>query len=77
VEDTGGAQTPLFTSPCGGFVANLSWRPGEGWRVWANSWAEGHEPDQRLADLYTYLTADEALDVLQASVFSRCEWLRR
>ena len=75
MEESAWAQSPLFTAPLGGFVAHLTWRPGEGWRVHVNSWPEGQAPLAACADTYTYLTADEALDVLAASVMSRCEWL--
>lgn len=69
-------QSPLFASPIEGFVANLSWRVGEGWRLWVSSWDTGQAPARARTACYERLTADEAVDVLQAEQLSRCEWLR-
>lgn len=72
-------QPRLFPEPAqelAGFVAHISWRPGEGWRVWVTSWAEGQLPTSGHQDAYRRLTADEAIDVLQAEIATRCEWLR-
>jgi hypothetical protein len=69
-------QQALSPAPLAGFVANVGWRPGEGWRVWVTSWHEAQTPTSGHQDAYAHLTADEALDVLTAAMYSRCEWLR-
>jgi hypothetical protein len=76
VETTEPGQTRLISEELAGFVAHVSWRPGEGWRVWVTSWVEGQLPSSGHQDAYKRLTADEAMDVLQAEVATRCEWLR-
>jgi hypothetical protein len=58
-----------------GFIAHVSWRPGEGWRVWVTTWEEGQTPPKGRQDEYRRLTADEAQDVLAAEMVTRCEWL--
>jgi len=76
VESFDPGQLPLPPAELAGFVAHLSWRPGEGWRVWVTSWEQGQLPTSGHQDAYKRLTADEALDVLGAEVSTRCEWLR-
>jgi hypothetical protein len=76
VETTGPGNGALFNAPVAGFVAHVSWRPGEGWRVWVTSWNEDQTPTSGHQQQYTRLTADEAVDVLQAEQATRCEWLR-
>jgi len=66
----------MFASPIAGFVANLSWSAGQGWRLWVSSWDEGQTPARASSATYTFLTADELLDVLAAEQLTRCEWLR-
>lgn len=70
------AQTPLFASPIAAFLAQVSWRPGEGWRLWVSSWDVGEQPARARSSTYTHVTADELLDVLSAEQLARCEWLR-
>lgn len=69
-------QQALFPAPLAGFVANVSWRPGQGWRVCVTSWHQAQAPASAPQDAYSHLTLDEALDVLAAGAYSRCEWLR-
>lgn len=69
------AQYRLFASPLQGFVANLSWQPGEGWRLWVSTWEQGETPSRARSRLYEHLQADEAVDVLCAEQMARCEWL--
>lgn len=76
METTDEAQSRLFASPIETFVANVSWRPGEGWRLWVSSWDEGETPARAVSSTYRFLTADELIDVLCAEQLSRCEWLR-
>ena len=71
-----GTQGLLFASPLVGFVANVRWQTGEGWRLWVSSWDEGETPARARTDVYERLTADELLDVLAAVQLERCEWLR-
>lgn len=59
-----------------GFVAQVSWRPGEGWRLWVTSWRQDQTPTAGHQAVYTRLTADELVDVLEAEQATRCEWLR-
>lgn len=75
METTYDAQGRLFASPLQGFVANLSWHPGEGWRLWVSTWEEGETPSRARSRLYDHLSADEAVDVLCAEQMTRCEWL--
>lgn len=62
-------------SPLAGFIGHLSWRPGEGWRVYVTSWTEGMLPTSGHQETYVRLTASEMLDVVAAEVHTRCEWL--
>ena len=72
-----GAPLPaLFDAPVAGFLAHVSWRPGEGWRLWCTSWNEAQTPTSGHQAAYERLTADELVDVLQAEQATRCEWLR-
>lgn len=66
----------LFASPIDTFVAQVSWREGKGWRLWVSSWDVGETPSRAHSSTYTFLTADELIDVLCAEQLSRCEWLR-
>jgi len=76
VEPETETQSPLFASPIDTFVAQVSWRAGKGWRLWVSSWDVGERPSRAHSATYTFLTADELLDVLAAEQLSRCEWLR-
>jgi hypothetical protein len=76
VESNGPGQMRAFEAPLAGFIAHISWRSGEGWRVYVTSWAEGQLPTSGHQETYTHLTASEALDVLAAEVATRCDWLR-
>lgn len=76
METSEGTQSPLFASPIAGFLAQVSWRPGEGWRLWVSSWDECETPSRARSSAYSLLTADELMDVLAAEQLSRCEWLR-
>lgn len=76
MEKLGATQTVLQAAECSAFVANVSWHPGQGWRVWVASGESASPPRWLSSDLYDGLTAGEAMDVLQAEVWSRCEWLR-
>jgi hypothetical protein len=76
VEPESDTQSPLFATPIEHFVAQVSWRAGQGWRLWVSSWDVGESPARAHSATYTLLTADEALDVLEAEQKSRCEWLR-
>jgi len=58
-----------------GFLAHVSWRPGEGWRLWLTSWEDGQLPTSGHQDCYKRLTYDELRDVLEAEVVLRCEWI--
>ena len=69
-------EARLFASPIEHFVAQVSWRPGQGWRLWVSSWDVGEAPARAHSSTYTFLTADELIDVLCAEQLSRCEWLR-
>lgn len=69
-------QTPLFASPIATFLAQVSWRPEEGWRLWVSSWDVGESPSRAKSSTYTLLTADELVDVLCAEQMGRCDWLR-
>ena len=68
-------QGRLIDAELAGFVAHVSWRPGEGWRVYVSSWVEGQLPSSGHQDTYARLTSSEALDVLSAEIATRCEWL--
>lgn len=70
------AQGRLIEPDPVAFVANVSWRPGEGWRLWVASWQKWESPSNGRASTYEHLTADELIDVLQAEQLSRCSWLR-
>jgi hypothetical protein len=70
------AQGRLFASPVESFIAHVSWRPGEGWRLWVSSWDQGDDPSRARSSQYENLTADELVDVLCAEQLGRCEWLR-
>ncbi len=72
----GPSQLRLVAGDLGGFIAHVSWRPGEGWRVYVTSWEPWETPTQGHQDTYTRLTADEAIDVLCAEQALRCTWLR-
>lgn len=76
MREHGAGQGALFRGELAGFVAHISWRPGQGWHVSARSWDVGQEPSESGVDFYEHLTLDEALDVLSAEVATRCEWLR-
>jgi hypothetical protein len=67
---------PLFAAPVAAFIAQVSWRPGLGWRLWVTSWSDGQDPAGGSSTLYEHLTAEELSDVLQAEQATRCEWLR-
>lgn len=69
-------QGRLFASPIDTFVANVSWRAGQGWRLWVSSWDVGEEPSRARCSVYSDLTADELVDVLSAEQLGRCDWLR-
>lgn len=71
-----GSQGRLFATPVDTFVAQVSWREGEGWRLWVSSWQVGESPSRASGHTYERLTADEVLDVLAAEQLGRCEWLR-
>jgi len=66
----------LFEPEVAGFLAHISWRPDEGWRLWVTSYVEGQLPTSGHQDSYRRLTADEMLDVLAAEVETRCAWVR-
>lgn len=74
--DQTGTQSPLFASPVDTFIAQVSWHPGKGWRLWVSSWDVGETPSRAHTATYELLTADELLDVLAAEQMTRCEWLR-
>jgi len=76
VESQGPGQQRLMGAPLAGFLAYVSWYPGEGWRLYVHSWHEGQLPTSGLQTTYTHLTVDELADVLSAEQYSRCEWLR-
>lgn len=76
METHGPRHDRLFEPEVAGFIAHISWRPGEGWRLYVTSWAEGQQPTSGLQATYAQLTADELVDVLQAEQATRCEWLR-
>lgn len=69
-------QTALFEAPLAGFAAQVSWRPGEGWRLWVTTWEEGQTPQKGRQNTYAHLTSDELQDVLAAEMMTRCEWLQ-
>jgi len=69
-------QVQLFKADLAGFVAQISWRPGEGWRLHVNSWQEGQLPGSGHQDEYARLTFEELLDVLEVVCWERCDWLR-
>jgi len=69
-------QQSLMPSELAGFIAHVSWRPGEGWRLFVQSWAQGQTPPKGHSTVYDRLTADELVDVLCAEQLERCEWLR-
>lgn len=70
------AQSPLFASPIVAFIAQVSWRSGEGWRLWVSSWDAGETPSRARSSSYERLTADEVVDVLCAEQMGRCDWLQ-
>lgn len=75
MERNGPRQMEVVAAPLAGFIAHVSWRPGEGWRVYVSSWAEGQVPTSGHQDTYARLTSSEAQDVLAAEIATRCEWL--
>lgn len=77
MERAGSPEHALFARQCSGFLAHVSWRPGEGWRLWVSSWDEGETPDRACSATYTHLTAEELVDVFLAEQATRCEWLPR
>lgn len=70
------AQDALFRGELAGFIAHVSWRPGEGWRVYVSNWDVGQLPSEGPSESYKHLTVDEAFDVLSAEIMTRCEWTR-
>jgi hypothetical protein len=69
-------QQALIRGELLGFVAHISWRPGEGWRVHATSWDVGQRPSDASVERYEHLMLSEALDVLSAVAYARCEWVQ-
>lgn len=76
MERTTDLEESLWAAPTSGFLAHVSWRPGEGWRLWVSSWGPGETPSRGHSSTYTSLTADELVDVFLAEQATRCEWLR-
>lgn len=69
------AQGVIFASPIEALVAQISWREGQGWRLWVSSWDAGQTPSGARSSCYERLTASELLQVMEDELRVRCDWL--